>query len=47
MWNQFLTKQQKELQSFSIFKRVVHSTLLEGEHELEYFLIKLRHMTLV
>ena len=47
MWNQFLTKQQKEFQSFLIFKKVVHSELLEGEHETEYFFIKLRYMTLV
>ena len=42
-WNKFLTKEKKELQSFLIFYKVVHSKLLEGEHELEYFLIKLRH----
>ena len=35
--NQFLTKEEKELQLFSIYKKVVHSKLLEGEHELEYF----------
>ena len=37
IWNKFLTKEEKELQSFSIFKKVIHSKLLEGEHELEYF----------
>ena len=37
IWNNFLTKEEKELQSFSIFKKVVHSKLLKGEHELEYF----------
>ena len=37
IWNKFLKKEEKELQSFSIFKKVVHSKLLEGEHELEYF----------
>ena len=37
IWNKFLTKEEKELQSFSIFKKVVHSKLLEDEHELEYF----------
>ena len=26
IWNKFLTKEEKELQSFSIFKKVVHST---------------------
>ena len=36
-WNTFLTKEEKELQSFSIFKKVVYSKLFEGEHELEYF----------
>ena len=37
IWNKFLTKEEKKLQSFSIFKKVVHSKLLEGVHELEYF----------
>ena len=37
IWNKFLTKEEKELQSFSIFKKVIHLKLLEGEHELEYF----------
>ena len=37
IWNNFLTKEEKELQSFSIFKKVVHSKLLKGEHELDYF----------
>ena len=37
IWNNFLTKEEKELQSFSIFKKVIHSKLLEDEHELEYF----------
>ena len=36
IWNKFLTKEEKELQSFSIFKKVVPSKLFEGEHELEY-----------
>ena len=35
-WNKFLTKEKKKSQLFSIFKKVVHSKLLEGEHELEY-----------
>ena len=46
-FHKFLTKEEKELQLFSIFKNVVHSKLFEGEHELEYFLIKLRHTTLI
>ena len=37
IWNKFSTKEEKELQSFSIFKKIVHSKLLEGEHGLEYF----------
>ena len=37
IWNKVLAKEEKELQSLSIFKKVVHSKLLEGEHELEYF----------
>ena len=37
IWNNFLTKEEKELQSFSIFKNFVHSKLLEGERELEHF----------
>ena len=35
--NNFLTEEEKELQLFSIFKNVVLSKLLQGEHELEYF----------
>ena len=41
IWNKFLTKEEKELQSFSFFKNILHSKLLEDEHELEYFWIKL------
>ena len=41
IWNNFLTKEVKELQWFSLFKKVVHSKLLEGEYEVEYFRIKL------
>ena len=37
IWNDFLSKKEKELQSFSLFKKAVHSKLLENEHELEYF----------
>ena len=37
IWNKFLTKDEGKLQSFPILKKVVHSNLLEGEHELEYF----------
>ena len=37
IWNKFLTTEEKELQSFSMFKKVVHSKLLKCEHELEYF----------
>ena len=44
IFNKCLTKEEKELQSFSIFKKVVHSNILEDEHELEYFLIKLRQL---
>ena len=47
IWNNFLTKGVKELQSFSIFEKAVHSKLLLGEHELNYFGIKLRHMILI
>ena len=35
IWNTFLTKEEKELQSFPIFKKVIHTKLLKGEHELE------------
>ena len=45
IWNKSLTEEEKELQSFSIFKKVVHSRLLEGEHELEYFWTKVCHLT--
>ena len=34
IWNIFLTKEEKEWQSLSIFKNVVHSKLLQGEYEL-------------
>ena len=47
IWTKTFTKEEKELQSLSIFKKVVHSKLLEGEHEIEYFLIKLSHITLI
>ena len=38
-WNDFLTKSEKELQSVSVFKKPIHSKLLENEHELHFFLI--------
>ena len=47
IWNNFLTKEVKELQSFSIFEKAVLLKLLQGEHELNYFGIKLRHMILI
>ena len=37
IWNRVFKKEGKELQWFPIFKKVGHSNLLEGEHELEYF----------
>ena len=37
IWNTFLTKEEMVLQSFSIFKKVVHSKLFEDEHELQDF----------
>ena len=37
IWNKFLTKEEKELQSFSVFKKLFYSKLLEGEHELKCF----------
>ena len=43
IWNKFLTKEEEQLQSFSMFKNVVHTKLVEGECKLENFWIKLRH----
>ena len=37
IWNKFLTKEEKKLQSFSIFKKAANSKLLEDEHEFKYF----------
>ena len=37
IWNYFLTKSEKELQSLSVFKKTIHSKLLENEHELDFF----------
>ena len=45
MWNELLTKEEKELESFLCFKKVVYSNLLENEHELEYFWIESPHLT--
>ena len=40
MWSELLIKEEKELESFLCFKKVVYSKLLEKEHELEYFWIE-------
>ena len=37
IWNDFLTKSEKELQSLSVFKKTIHTKLLENEHELDFF----------
>ena len=37
IWNGFLTKSEKELQSLSVFKKTIHFKLLENEHELDFF----------
>ena len=37
IWNDFLTKSEKELQSLSVFKKTIHSKLLENGHELDFF----------
>ena len=47
IWKEFLTKEEKELQSFPLYKKVFRTKLLEGEHELEYFLIKQSHLPLI
>ena len=47
IWNKFLTMEEEKLQSLSIFKNVVHTELVKGEHELEYLWIKQRHLTLI
>ena len=36
IWNDFLTKSEKELQSLSVFKKTIHSKLLENEHEPDF-----------
>ena len=40
-WNDFLTKGEKELQSLLVFKKTIHSKLLENEHELDFFSISI------
>ena len=37
IWNDFLTKSEKELQSLSVLKETIHSKLLENEHEFDFF----------
>ena len=34
IWNDFLTKSEKDLQSLSVFKKTIHSKLLQNEHDL-------------
>ena len=36
IWNDFLTKSEKELQSLSVFKKTIHTKLLKNEHELDF-----------
>ena len=47
IWNELLTKEEKELEYFPCFKKVVDSKLLETEIELEYFKIKSTHLTMI
>ena len=37
IWNDFLTKSEKELQSLSVFKKTIHSKLLQIKHVLDFF----------
>ena len=36
-WNEFLTKEEKEIQSHSIFLRKIKTKLLESDNERKYF----------
>ena len=45
IWNKFLTMEEEKLQSFSIFKNVVHTKLVKGEHELELNIFELNNVT--
>ena len=37
IWNEFLSKEEKEIQSHSIFLRKIKTKLLESENERKYF----------
>ena len=37
IWNKFLTKEEKEIQSHSIFLRKIKTKLLESDNERKYF----------
>ena len=37
IWNEFLTKEEKEIQSHSIFLRKIKTKLLESDNERKYF----------
>ena len=37
IWNKFLTKEKKEIQSHSIFLRIIETKLLKSENERKYF----------
>ena len=37
IWNEFLTKEEKEMQSHSIFVRKIKTNLLECDNERKYF----------
>ena len=37
IWNEFLTKEEKEIQSHSIFLRKIRTKLLESDNERKYF----------
>ena len=37
IWNEFLTKEEKEIQSHSMFLRKIKTKLLESDNERKYF----------
>ena len=37
VWNDFLTKEEKEINSYAFFSRAIKSKLIETDEELKYF----------
>ena len=38
MWNDFLTNEEKEIDSYALFSRAIKSKLIETDKELKYFI---------